>query len=389
MKNLCLLLALMMALSILPLPVLGEGAVYSSGDYRYTLLPGGGAEITRYSGKETDLIIPAQLDGHPVISIGKTAFALCSSAISITVPEGVECIAERAFDNCKHLVSIRFPDSIREMGCNPLLQCSELTEIIVSDTHPYLQVRDGVLYSKPDRRLICYPEGLKVRSSYTVPEGIKEIGQYGFCRCSQLTQITLPDGLEIIGADAFSGCYRMQTLRIPDSVVSMADNPFSGCEVLKKLIISDNHPFLELIDHVLFSKPDHRLIHYPQWLNQQSYTVPAGTRIIDETAFFDCDKLQVIILPEGLEAIGKQAFAYCDALTHITLPHSLKTIEWGAFRFCDTLSSVEIPDGVEAIDKTAFDECPLLTLKVAQNSYAHQWAKENGLNYVFFGIAFD
>jgi len=112
MKNLCLLLALMMALSILPLPVLGDEAVYISGDYRYTLLPGGGAEITRYSGKETDLIIPAQLDGHPVISIGKTAFALCSSAISITVPEGVKCIAERAFDNCKHLVSIRFPDSI-------------------------------------------------------------------------------------------------------------------------------------------------------------------------------------------------------------------------------------------------------------------------------------
>ena len=53
-----------------------------------------------------------------------------------------------AFSFCRGFETITIPDSVVELYSSPFEYCSTLQEIIVSDTHPYLQVRDGVLYSK-------------------------------------------------------------------------------------------------------------------------------------------------------------------------------------------------------------------------------------------------
>ncbi len=62
--------ALVCCLALLCAAALAE----SCGDYEYTLNRDGGARITRYTGQDADVVIPAELDGHPVTAIGWGAF---------------------------------------------------------------------------------------------------------------------------------------------------------------------------------------------------------------------------------------------------------------------------------------------------------------------------
>lgn len=73
-------LALMLSLVVLPAAAL-ESTVVSSGealvfgDYKYIILDDDTVEITGYTGSDTELIIPSEIDGKAVTSIGEAAFA--------------------------------------------------------------------------------------------------------------------------------------------------------------------------------------------------------------------------------------------------------------------------------------------------------------------------
>lgn len=51
-----------------------EKETFTSGDYEYTLLDDGTAEITKYIGGEKNPEVASELDGHAVTYIGKYAF---------------------------------------------------------------------------------------------------------------------------------------------------------------------------------------------------------------------------------------------------------------------------------------------------------------------------
>ena len=52
-------------------------------------------------------------------------------------------------------------------------------EIIVDEDHPYLSVRDGVLFNKDQTELLWYPYGKK-DETYRVPDGVTKIGYRAF-----------------------------------------------------------------------------------------------------------------------------------------------------------------------------------------------------------------
>ena len=76
---------------------------------------------------------------------------------------------------------------------------------------------------------------------------------------------------------------------------------------------------------------------------------------IGGAAFSDCEALTAITLPDGLTYIGMNAFNGCSSLTNLTLSMSLTFIGYGAFHNCDSL-----------------------TLTVPLDSYAYQYAIDNG-----------
>ena len=148
-------------------------------------------------------------------------------------------------------------------------------------------------------------------------------------------------------------------ITIPDSVTELGENPFCGCSDLLTVSLSSDHPALEVIDNVLFSKSEKRLIWCPE-NKEGEYEVPQGIETIDKFAFSDCHGLTNITIPDSVSAIGKAAFIWCTNLMEITIPNS-----------------------VTSIGDMAFSSCDNITLIVERDSYAVQYCKDNNLNYTY------
>lgn len=218
-------------------------------------------------------------------------------------------------------------------------------------------------------------------TSVRLPKGLTAIGEDAFQRCESLASIALPEGLTAIGDNAFFSC-GLTSIALPDSLTSMGANPFLGCSSLTAIDISPNHPVFAQADGVLYEKASGTLVCYPEGKANSSFAVPEGTLSIGDDAFAGCFSLTAVAMPEGLTSIGEGAFVGCFFLRTIALPDSLMTIGDSAFVGCFALSAVALPEGLTSIGEGAFDGCSdTLTLTVPRDSYAHQYAIDNGIPY--------
>lgn len=113
---------------------------------------------------------------------------------------------------------------------------------------------------------------------------------------------------------------------------------------------------MECIDNVLFSKDKKTLMSYPRENENESYSIPMGTEIIDEYSIGYSDYLKEVTIPESVVNIKECAFVDCENLSKITfLPSKSKLyIDDGAFLGSDLLSEIVLPSFNVQIDCGAF-----------------------------------
>ena len=235
---------------------------FRSEGYEYMLQEDDTAVITGYYGEETAIEIPFELDGHAVTAIGDEAFIRHEELTSVVIPEHVVSVGARAFSRCRalkdleimegvvslgnavfyrcdSLESVTLPTSLTSVGLNPFADCVHLEKITVSFANPALVVIDGVLFTKEDMRLVCFPGGLVSVYNYTVPDGTKSIGSAAFYGCSSLMYVSIPEGVTWIGNEAFFECVSLTKLFLPESLEEIGSYAFYSCGSLLNLTLPE------------------------------------------------------------------------------------------------------------------------------------------------------
>lgn len=129
---------------------------------------------------------------------------------------------------------------------------------------------------------------------------------------------------------------------------------YEHIEGLLRVVVDEDNKFFSTIDGVLFSKNKTVLKLYPFGRSEESYTIPDGVKLIDDSAFWN-DHLRKIILPRGLETIDTYGFACCKNLEEITLPKSLKYVLLKSFLHCKNLKKANYEGSEQDWKNIRFD----------------------------------
>lgn len=392
-------LSMVLAVILMTAGSVSLAAGKEDGFYTYYVKQDGTVEISKVNAKCTDGVIPGELGGKPVTSIGNYAFEGCGKLKSIVIPDTVTEIGDYAFRDCKSVTSITIPDSVSSIG-EAFINGAKLKTIDISREHPHLVFNNGALLSKKDMTLIKFLgvkgndyeviwgirkiasyafEGAKVQN-VILPNTVTEIGSYAFADCTALKSISIPGSMTAIGVDAFKGCKGLKSITIPDHVTSIGKDAFSGCDNLKEILISENNAALEARGNGIISKKDNKLL-LVYGVRNGTYTIPEGVEELEAFMFLDSN-LAGFILPEGLKSIPMGTFINCRRMKEIVIPNSVRTIEGRAFDGCSNLTKVVIPAGVMDINVNSFDNCNRATFVVTKGSYGERYCKALKLKYV-------
>ncbi len=170
---------------------------------------GKGVILTAYTGNirqklkwsdRIDLVIPATIQGYPVVAIGNGFAAKLAFVFrSVVIPEGVVSIGEAAFYGSKNLEVLVLPSTLRVIDKGAFMQQGQYA--VLGD---FSSLKELV-----------------------IPEGVVGIGAGAFAGCYELTSLTLPKSLRFMGVKAFWCASKLTSLEIPEDLQLLEYNSFN------------------------------------------------------------------------------------------------------------------------------------------------------------------
>jgi len=210
---------------------------WASAGLEYKLLSNGTA-ILRGIGSCSDenIVIPAKIGSHTVVSVSKKAFYRNDRIKSVTLPSSVKLVDDQAFAWCQKLDSIQLYGVV-EIGERAFMGCDRL----------------------------CNAE---------LFNGLQLIGDKAFAYCPALTSVKLPDSVTKLGVSSFEGCRNLTKIALSQSLRYIENGTFYACSSLCKVIIPRD---LEYIDEYAFAYCD----------SITEIKLPSKT-VVNGDAFFEC-----------------------------------------------------------------------------------------------------
>ena len=349
-----------------PMPPLEElpDASETSPDYFYRTYVDGGVMITGYWGSATDIVIPGEIYGDPVVAIDDSAFSY-SDLTSVVIPEGVTDIGEYAFSKCESLVSVSLPSTLVTIGNGAFNGCTSLSDVVYNGTEEQaaliaigtkndallnatwryadggdepeepegpLMTEDGFYYEVGDDGNVTITRYAGEGGDVTVPEeiggnSVTAIGDHAFWKNQDVTSVTIPDNVTTIGDSVFSRCKNLTSVVIGDGVTTIGYRAFAETSKLTDVVVGD------------------------------------GVERIKPLAFYRSG-ITSMVLPDTVVSIGERAFAECKALASINIPASLETINDKTFYKCESLQSIVFPESLYEIRGMAFSQSGLTSIHI-------------------------
>ncbi|NBH13386.1 hypothetical protein D3Z36_04145 [Lachnospiraceae bacterium] len=289
--------------------------------------------------------------GTGLKTIGDTAFYDDVSLVSVQFQEGLESIGEYAFADCEKLSDIPLPDSLTSLG----IECfrkTAITSLTISrnmsvvpgaflrgtktlqslqcaEGNVNFQVVDNVLYELKEGkpyRAIAYAVA-SPSTAVQIQEGTQIVDEWAFAYAHYLTSLSLPSTLKEIKASAFSSCQSLRELSIPDGVETIADEGFWGCGITKvtvgkglrampgaifgnctklaTVIISEENPYLEAIDNVVYNREHTIFYFYPAAKPDHEYHVLDTVESLANYCIEKANALKELYMPKNLVRLGQ------------------------------------------------------------------------------------
>ncbi len=291
------------------------------------------------------------------------AFKNCSSLVSVTISEGVQCIDNNAFEGCTALRAIRIPNSVYSIGAEAFKDCNALTDIQFGDSLRYVGYKafhttpwyenlpDGVVYI--GKTLYAYKGEMLTPTAIEIQDSTITITKGAFAGYTKLTDIRFPNTLETIEDSAFYGCSALSTILLPNSLQEVGWEAFRNCSSLDSIHLPDS-----------ITNVGWEAFHGTPWYEKQA----DGVVYINDIAYSykgSMPENTSAELREGTKFVAAGAFANQSNLTTIIIPQTLQKINSYAFYKCKSLNDITcmaaIPPICEAsvLDRTIFPNDPI------------------------------
>ena len=198
-------------------------------DFEYDLTKDGeGLIIKKYTGKVTDVIIPAVIEDISVVAVASKVFKE-TNIVSIVFPDSVRGIGYSCFAECTSLQNVVLPKNLKALSQYLFYNCTALKEIILPNGIEIIY--EGAFYHT----------GLK---SITLPDSVQVIensdprnGVGAFADCENLQTVNIGNGTKVIGARTFEDCANLTTVTIGSGIRSIRSYAFHNCSSLTTMNI--------------------------------------------------------------------------------------------------------------------------------------------------------
>lgn len=346
--------------------------------FQYLKNNSGGITITGYEDSTaTSLVVPDEIEGLPVTTIGNAAFHKMYWLERVILPDTLKTIEGCAFQKCNHLEECDIPDTVTAIGnyaffdCNievfslpkSLEQlgygiCIGSKEVTIDASNEHFQSDNGILYNKDGTTVVWVPSQKK---TVNLLPTVNELGNWAFSN-SKLTSFEVPEGVIKIGLFCFYGA-EIVSLWFPSTLTEIGMSYTFGNQMKSFAVSKDNQAFTA-IDGVLYSKDKKRLVAVPATRNQ--YEIPSSVVEIGSFAFYGSD-ITVLDVPATVQSVGDNAFFECAFLKCSFTGGT--TLAGGCFSNCSNLRVIQLGENTVIHGTTAGEEiymyCPNLQYLIA------------------------
>ena len=336
-----------------------EELVY--GDYEYSIVDNS-VTIDRYTGSDSVVVMPDNIDGYDVTGIAGSAFAGCTSIKDIKLPEsityiGMEFIKETQIETITIPQSVKNAEYYYHWG-GIFTGAEKLKEVIFEDG--IKNIPANVCRTGYNNQWSNY--GINNIEKVYIPDSVETIEEYAFYECNKIGDVTLPKSLKAIEAYAFAECddiYKVDFKYNPETEIKIGTGAFNSCNKLSNVNMTEN---IKSIGGYVFAD-------CPQIKN---ITLPESVTYIGEH-FINGTGIEIITIPKGIENVGADYNTTCGPLTGAEklkevifedgikkIPaYICKTIDSYGFNYgkINNIKSIHIPDSVEEIGESAFYGC--------------------------------
>jgi len=195
----------------------------------------GELRITGYTGSESVLEIPAEIDGKPVTVIGMHSLDQNTNLVSVTIPDSVKVLDILCFSDCTNLKDVTLGSQVVEIQSSAFARTA-IEQITIPDT---VEVIGNNAFDGSQLKEITIPSAISALylrcfaetnlEHVVIPANVKTIYPYAFKGNKLLQTVLIEEGVEKLDNEIFSECSAMKSIAFPASVTEMSEDVLLGC----------------------------------------------------------------------------------------------------------------------------------------------------------------